>query len=139
MPGAQAAAHAERATADPTPEATGRATQATPQVTPQATPKTTPKTTRTAQATLQAPVAGSTKQARVQQRPCPMPLPAGTICGVLIVPERRDVPSGRTIKVGYAVHHAEGPGRVADPVVYMGGGPGSSSEQLTGFLAEMLP
>ncbi|GAA4583806.1 hypothetical protein GCM10023194_22050 [Planotetraspora phitsanulokensis] len=82
---------------------------------------------------------GTATQARVEQRPCPLRLPAGTICGVLVVPERRDMPSGRTIKVGYAVHYAEGPARKADPVVYMGGGPGASSEQVIPFLAGMLP
>ncbi|GII27509.1 alpha/beta fold hydrolase [Planotetraspora mira] len=140
MPGAQAAARAERVTADPTPQTTGGATpQTTGRAKPHATGRPTPKATRTAGSTSQAPGAVSTKQARVEQHPCSKQLPAGTICGFLIVPERRDVPSGPTIKVGYAVHHAEGPGRKADAVVYMGGGPGSSSQQLTGFLAEMLP
>ncbi|WP_203976775.1 alpha/beta fold hydrolase [Planotetraspora silvatica] len=132
--------HAERATADPTPQTTGGATpQTTGRATPQTTGRPTPQATRTAQSTSQAPVTGSTKQARVEQHPCSRQLPAGTICGFLIVPERRDAPSGTTIKVGYAVHHAEGPGRKADAVVYMGGGPGASSQQLTGFLVEMLP
>ncbi|MFI6496338.1 alpha/beta hydrolase [Nonomuraea typhae] len=69
---------------------------------------------------------------------CPVPVPAHTACGFLEVPERRDAP-GRTIKVGYAVHRSADPARKPDPVVYMGGGPASSSLQLTGFLSQMFP
>ncbi|MEN3534255.1 alpha/beta fold hydrolase [Microbispora sp. ZYX-F-249] len=76
----------------------------------------------------------------VEERPCPVAVPSGTTCGYLLVPERRDVPNSRTIKVGYAVHHApQAQGQAADPVVYMSGGPGSASLQLTGFLTRMLP
>ncbi|MFI6902842.1 alpha/beta fold hydrolase [Nonomuraea sp. NPDC050394] len=69
---------------------------------------------------------------------CPVPVPTGTTCGFLEVPERRDAP-GRTIKVGYAVHRSQDPARKPDPVVYMGGGPASSSLQLTGFLSQLFP
>ncbi|MFC7583516.1 alpha/beta fold hydrolase [Nonomuraea antimicrobica] len=67
-----------------------------------------------------------------------MPVPAGTTCGFLEVPERRDAP-GRTIKVGYAVRASSAPGRRPDPIVYMSGGPGSASMQLMGFLSQMFP
>ncbi|WP_182882812.1 alpha/beta fold hydrolase [Microbispora sp. H10949] len=96
-----------------------------------------------------ATAAGASATAPVEERPCPVTVPAGTTCGYLLVPERRDVPNSRTIKVGYAVHRAggEAPGQVtgqagaqdADPVVYMSGGPGSASLQLTGLLTQMLP
>ncbi len=90
-----------------------------------------------------APAAGRESGAAapsVEERPCPVAVPSGTTCGHLLVPERRDVPNSRTIKVGYAVHHAqESSGQPADPVVYMSGGPGSASLQLTGFLARMFP
>lgn len=69
---------------------------------------------------------------------CPVPMPAATTCGFLEVPERRDAP-GRTIKVGYAVHRSQAADRRPDPVVYMSGGPASSSIQLTGFLSQMFP
>ncbi|MEV0197589.1 alpha/beta hydrolase [Nonomuraea sp. NPDC050691] len=69
---------------------------------------------------------------------CPVAMPEGTTCGFLLVPQRRDTP-GHTIKVGYAVHRSTAPGRKPDPVVYMSGGPGSSSLQLTGFLSQMFP
>ncbi|MEV5552664.1 alpha/beta fold hydrolase [Nonomuraea wenchangensis] len=71
-------------------------------------------------------------------RPCPVAVPAGTTCGFLLVPERRDAP-GRTIRVGYAVRHSVARERRPDPVVFMSGGPGSASLQLTGFLAQMFP
>ncbi|WP_405086211.1 alpha/beta fold hydrolase [Microbispora sp. NBC_01389] len=108
-----------------------------------------------------AAAAGETRTAPVEERPCPVTVPAGTTCGYLLVPERRDVPNSRTIKVGYAVHRAggeapgEAPGQAgaqatvqapgqagaqdADPVVYMSGGPGSASLPLTGLLTRMLP
>ncbi|MEV4468359.1 alpha/beta fold hydrolase [Nonomuraea sp. NPDC049504] len=53
---------------------------------------------------------------------CRVPVPAGTVCGFLEVPERRDSP-GRTIQVAYAVRHSLAPGRRPDPVVFMGGTP----------------
>ncbi|MEU6791703.1 alpha/beta hydrolase [Nonomuraea wenchangensis] len=71
-------------------------------------------------------------------RPCPVAVPSGTTCGFLLVPERRDAPD-RTIRVGYAVHRSTARERKPDPVVYMSGGPGSASLQLTGFLSQMFP
>ncbi|MEV7803296.1 alpha/beta fold hydrolase [Microbispora sp. NPDC088329] len=85
----------------------------------------------------------------VEEHPCPVAVPSGTTCGYLLVPERRDVPNSRTVKVGYAVHRASGNasgddteqagGQATDPVVYMSGGPASASLQLTGFLTQMFP
>ncbi|GAA3206730.1 alpha/beta hydrolase [Nonomuraea roseoviolacea] len=76
--------------------------------------------------------------AALEAGPCPVAVPPGTTCGSLVVPQRRDAP-GRTIKVGYAVHRSTAPARRPDPVVYMSGGPGSASLQLTGFLSQMFP
>ncbi|TYB68619.1 alpha/beta hydrolase [Nonomuraea sp. PA05] len=70
--------------------------------------------------------------------PCPVPVPVRTSCGFLEVPERRDAPE-RTIKVGYAVHLSTAADRKPDPIVYMSGGPGSASMQLTAFLSQMFP
>ncbi|MGI5155974.1 alpha/beta hydrolase [Microbispora sp. CA-102843] len=89
--------------------------------------------------------AGAAEGPSVEEHPCPVAVPSGTTCGYLLAPERRDVPNSRTIKVGYAVHHApaqapaQAGGQAADPVVYMSGGPGSASLQLTGFLSQMFP
>ncbi|MBX6382772.1 MAG: hypothetical protein IRZ07_07315, partial [Microbispora sp.] len=52
--------------------------------------------------------AGASAGPSVEEHPCPVSVPSGTTCGYLLVPERRDVPNSRTIKVGYAVHHASG-------------------------------
>ncbi|MEV0967892.1 alpha/beta hydrolase [Microtetraspora glauca] len=81
----------------------------------------------------------SARAAATEERPCPVAVPSGTTCGYLLVPERRDVPGSRTIRVGYAVHRSTSPDRRADPVVYSSGGPGSPSTQLTGFLTRMSP
>ncbi|NUW31056.1 alpha/beta hydrolase [Nonomuraea sp. SMC257] len=76
--------------------------------------------------------------AGLEAGPCPVAMPPGTTCGFLVAPQRRDAP-GQTIKVGYAVHRSTDPARKPDPVVYMSGGPGSASLQLTGFLSQMFP
>ncbi len=73
--------------------------------------------------------------AATHERACPVDVPANTTCGFLLVPERRDVPGSRLIKVGYAVHRSTAADRKPDPIVFTSGGPGSSSLQLTGFLA----
>ena len=72
--------------------------------------------------------------ARADDGSCPVPVPAGTVCGRLTVPERRSDPHSRQISVPFAVHRATGPDRQADPLVFMGGGPGSPSMQLIGHL-----
>ncbi|MEU4544572.1 alpha/beta hydrolase [Nonomuraea dietziae] len=74
--------------------------------------------------------------APLEARACPVAMPEGTRCGFLVVPERRDTP-GTTIRVGYAVHRSDNPS--GEPVVYMSGGPGSASIQLTGYLAALFP
>ncbi|MGW0805508.1 alpha/beta fold hydrolase [Nonomuraea sp. NPDC002799] len=69
---------------------------------------------------------------------CPVAMPPRTSCGFLVVPERRDAPE-RRIEVAYAVRTSAAKDRKPDPIVYMGGGPASSSLQLTGLLSEMFP
>ncbi|WP_433500449.1 alpha/beta fold hydrolase [Sphaerimonospora sp. CA-214678] len=79
--------------------------------------------------------------ATIEERPCPVAMPPGTTCGFLLVPERRDVPNSRTIKVGFAVRRTTtaAAGDAGIPVVFTGGGPGSPSFLLTGTLAGMFP
>jgi pimeloyl-ACP methyl ester carboxylesterase len=74
----------------------------------------------------------------VERHPCPVAVPDHTVCGYLVVPERRDAPT-RKIRVGYAVRTSTARDRRPDPIVYMSGGPASSSVQLTGFLSQMFP
>jgi pimeloyl-ACP methyl ester carboxylesterase len=47
-------------------------------------------------------------------------------CGYLIVPENRQNPQSRTIKVAYALLKASGTNPQPDPVVYLAGGPGAA-------------
>lgn len=79
--------------------------------------------------------------ATIEERICPVAMPPGTTCGFLLVPERRDVPNSRTIKVGFAVRRPAtiSAGDAGIPVVFTGGGPGSPSFQLTGLLSDMFP
>ncbi|WP_424534836.1 alpha/beta hydrolase [Sphaerisporangium viridialbum] len=85
-----------------------------------------------------AATAGDGAAPRLEDHPCPVAVPSGTRCGYLVVPERRDVPASREIRVGYAVHRSAAADRKPDPVVYTSGGPGSASIQLTGYLTDML-
>lgn len=63
--------------------------------------------------------------------PCPCAFKADsslkTICGYLIVPENRNKPNGKTIKLPFAIAQSNNPNKKKDPVVFTGGGPGSSS------------
>nr|WP_260408647.1 alpha/beta hydrolase [Planomonospora venezuelensis] len=74
----------------------------------------------------------------MEDHPCPVPVPPGTRCGYLVVPQRRDVPQGPTVKVGFAVHRSTAADRRPDPIVYTSGGPASASIPLTGYLAGMF-
>jgi pimeloyl-ACP methyl ester carboxylesterase len=54
-------------------------------------------------------------------------------CGVVVVPENHDVPSGRTFELFYLKLHSRTQPAQATPLVYLAGGPGSSgSYELTG-------
>jgi pimeloyl-ACP methyl ester carboxylesterase len=50
-----------------------------------------------------------------------------THCGFLIVPENRDQPERRTIRLPFIYVESDNPAKSADPVLYTGGGPGVSS------------
>lgn len=67
--------------------------------------------------------------------PCPNPiypgvaqldLGAGVECGYLTVPEDREHPDGRTIRLAVARAKATSPNPRPDPLVYLAGGPGGS-------------
>src|SRR3954465_12663256 len=64
--------------------------------------------------------------------PCPVAAPPltalnGARCGFLTVPEHRDRPDGRTIRLRVAITPARSKPRAPDPVVYLTGGPGGSA------------
>jgi pimeloyl-ACP methyl ester carboxylesterase len=53
-------------------------------------------------------------------------LGAGVECGYLTVPENRDRPDGKTIRLAVARAKATAPNPKPDPLVYLAGGPGGS-------------
>ena len=63
--------------------------------------------------------------------PCPCAFKADsslkTICAYLIVPENRHKPAGKTIKLPFIIAESNNPNKKKDPVLFTGGGPGSSS------------
>jgi pimeloyl-ACP methyl ester carboxylesterase len=73
----------------------------------------------------------------IEERPCPVPVPTGTTCGFMLVPERRDVFGSATVKVGFAVRRAGGD--QPDPLVFASGGPGAAALPMLGTLAGLAP
>jgi len=59
---------------------------------------------------------------------CKFPLPSGyqVECGDLTVPQNRDLPHGRSIKLHVAYFHSTNPNPPEDPILYLVGGPGVS-------------
>ncbi len=62
-------------------------------------------------------------------------IPAGKNidCGYITVPENHDQPDGKTIRIAYVVLHAEDATTKEYPVIYLSGGPGSSSIDAEGI------
>ena len=50
-----------------------------------------------------------------------------TTCGYLVVPENRQNPQGRVVKLPFIYVESNNPAKKPDPVLYTGGGPGVSS------------
>jgi pimeloyl-ACP methyl ester carboxylesterase len=77
-----------------------------------------------------------TYQPTFEAAPCAFPVPRGydPECGYLIVPENRDMPDSRSIRlhVGIFRNRAGTPNR--DPVLKISGGPGSSALNTAGYL-----
>lgn len=85
---------------------------------------------------------GSTgRGATFESTSCPFPVTGGVLppsavrCGYLIVPENRQLDTGRTIKVAVAVIKAQAPNPAPDPLVDLVGGPGSSDLAVNGVSA----
>jgi pimeloyl-ACP methyl ester carboxylesterase len=71
---------------------------------------------------------GAAEPARPEfvEMPCPedvFPPERGVRCGTITVPENRADPNGRTITVAAAVAPASGDASLADPIVFLDGGP----------------
>lgn len=64
---------------------------------------------------------------RLSMNACPVPIAdAGAQCGMLTVPENRDRVDSRLIQLPFVVLPARQAAKAADPVMVLGGGPGSS-------------
>jgi pimeloyl-ACP methyl ester carboxylesterase len=57
-------------------------------------------------------------------------------CGFLIVPESRDEPDGKTIKLGVVIIKSTADNPAPDPLILTQGGPGGSGIELFAFLAD---
>jgi pimeloyl-ACP methyl ester carboxylesterase len=64
---------------------------------------------------------------RFEPAPCPLPAPAGVLCGYLVVWEDRADPADGTIRLPIAILPSDDPDPLPDPVVYLTGGPGAST------------
>jgi pimeloyl-ACP methyl ester carboxylesterase len=120
-----------------------------PEITPRAI---VPEETATPAVATQKPFASPepTLQpaATFEKVPCPFALPEGQVegktveCGYLTVPENRDDPQSRKIRLAVAIfRHPSGNPR-PDPIIYLTGGPGGSILKivsLTGFEAQFGP
>lgn len=91
--------------------------------TPTATPSRTPMPTR---------VVGPGVPGTFEPAPCPFTLPMDYVqgqnvdCGYLVVPENRNKPNPRPIRLAVAIFHPEGGATRPDAVIYLSGGPGGS-------------
>jgi hypothetical protein len=77
---------------------------------------------------------------RFERAPCPKMEGAERLidstCGYLVVPESRDRPQGRTIRLMVASYPARSPEKRPDPVVYLAGGPGDIAPlEVNGLIA----
>lgn len=94
----------------------------------------------TAPSSAQSPPVGgppSGHLARFVPGPCPQtPAPVPGRCGFLEVPENRERPTGRTIRLAVAIIPAASKTPAADPVVFMEGGPGGDAFGAIPFLID---
>ncbi len=79
-----------------------------------------------------APTTVAHDPAQYQPGPCPstpQPLPElqTAHCGVLVVPENRTKPGGRTLRLPVAIIPSETQPATADPIVFLYGGPGGDA------------
>ncbi len=66
---------------------------------------------------------------RFEPSACPVGVPAGAKvdCGYLIVPQDRQQPEGRTIRMAVAILKSRSQNPATDPLVFLAGGPGASA------------
>ncbi|WP_428656429.1 alpha/beta fold hydrolase [Runella sp.] len=71
----------------------------------------------------------ATYQPKIEPCPCAFKADSSltTKCAYLIVPENRNKPAGKTVKLPFIVVESNNPYKKKDPVLFTGGGPGASS------------
>jgi pimeloyl-ACP methyl ester carboxylesterase len=89
-------------------------------------PPTSEPAKPTAQISTAAAPTATTATPTYEQAECKFNKPAGidVACGYLTVPEDRDKPDGKTIRLHVAVFKSQSSKPAPDPVVYLEGGPG---------------
>ena len=66
---------------------------------------------------------------------CKFDIPVGVKvdCGYLTVPENRSDPASRTIRLHVGIFRSENANKAADPILYLGGGPGENSTEASSY------
>lgn len=87
-----------------------------------------------------ATASGAQQVPRFEPGPCPFQgewLETETIdCGIVVVPESRDRPDGRVLRLSVAVLRSRAEQPRPDPVVFLSGGPGYGAVRRTGAMSE---
>lgn len=119
------------ATTAPTPTLAPTST-AVPTIAP-ARPTATPVTL-----TLVPSATPERQEASYEEADCRFEPPSNVTvaCGYLVVPERRDRPTERMIRLHVAVFKSTATQPAPDPVVYLDGGPGGETLKITPFVFE---
>src|SRR5690554_4061770 len=123
------------ATSPATPPATVEVTRSPPPTTAAAQPTPAPRATAEPTAPAVAPA--------YERADCRFEVPPGANveCGFLTVPERRDRPNGRSIRLHVAIYRSHAATPAPDPVVYLEGGPGGDALKSVslGFARRIFP
>ena len=90
----------------------------------------------TPEAILPTPTPGIVYQPIFEPAPCAFPVPSryNPECGYLIIPENRARANSPMIRLHVAIFRNRSGLPVADPVVHLAGGPGSSSLNVAGYM-----
>jgi pimeloyl-ACP methyl ester carboxylesterase len=62
-----------------------------------------------------------------------VPADARVDCGYLTVPENRSQPDGRKIRLHVGIFRTSATDKAADPIIYLGGGPGENSTEASSY------
>lgn len=97
------------------------------------------------QSALALPLAQSDIQALDnEETDCPFPVPDDEVinetivCGEMTVPENWSDPGSQTVTIGYAILKSPSLSPIADPVIYLEGGPGASALSTLPYLRDVF-